>query len=208
MGELLIIAFVLVVVVVSVVSFMGHRREWQALAAKHGLTLRGSYTSPVLEGRYGGVAVAVRLERHFSRRRNDDRSTRYRVAIGAHMPAGFYVRKEGLLQLLGKVVGIGDDIQVGNPELDDALMITGNDMVRIIRLLNIPEVGAAVLGMVIAYPQIEIGQSIEIEERGMADAPHLESVLDALCELARALEAGMQKLLAEDGPDPTPAVVR
>ncbi len=205
MGPFLIIGFIIVVFAVVFVSYSNSHRAWQDLAARHGLSLRGSYFSPVIEGRYANVAIAVSLERRFAGR-NDKRYTRYRAAIGARMPAGFRVRKEGLLQLLGKVVGIGEDIQVGNPELDEALMITGDDMVRIIRLLNISEVGAAVLGMVIAYPQIEIGQSIEIEEHGMADALHIESVLDGLCELARALEAGSQRLLAEDGRGSSPTV--
>jgi hypothetical protein len=206
-GIVIFSAIVIGIAVASFSWFSHSRRGWEQLAVERGFSLRGSYFSPVLEGRYGGVEVEVRLER---RRvgRNDQRYTRYRVEIGAPMPAGFCVRKEGLLQLLGKVVGIHDDIQVGNPELDDALMITGDDMVRIIRLLNISEVGAAVLGMVIAHPQIEIGQRIEIEEHGMAEAMHIESVLDGLCDLARALEAGNQRLAVEDGCDPPPAALR
>lgn len=186
--------------------FAARRRIWELLARKHGFTLRGSYFSPLLEGRYAGVGIEVRLERRHNR--NNETHTIYRVDIGAPMPSGFLVRKEGLLHLLGKVVGVHDDIQVGNPELDDALQITGNDMVRIIRLLNIPEVGAAVLGVVIAYPRIQIGQSILVEERGMDQASRIEVVLDALCELSRALEAGMQQLAAEDGSRPTPAALR
>ncbi len=207
MGPFIVIAIVIGIAVVSFSWFSHGRRGWEQLASERGLSLRGSYFSPVLEGRYDGVGVQVRLDR---RRvgRSDQHYTRYRVAIGTPMPSGFRVRKEGLLQLLGKVVGIHDDIQVGNPELDDALVITGDDMVRIIRLLNISEVGAAVLGMVIAYPQIEIGQSIEIAESGMAEAMHIESVLGALCDLARALEAGNQRLAVEDGCDPPRAALR
>ena len=187
-------------------AFAARRRTWELLARKHGFTLCGSYFSPVLEGRYAGSRIEVRLE--YPRGRNKEAYTIHRVDIDAPMPSGFLVRKEGLLQLLGKVVGARDDIQVGNPELDDALQITGNDMVRIIRLLNIPEVGAAVLGVVIAYPRIEIGQSIVVEERGMELASRIEVVLDALCDLARALEAGMEQLAAEDGGGPTATALR
>jgi hypothetical protein len=62
--------------------------------------------------------------------------------------------------------------------------------------------------MVITHPEIEIGQSIVLEERGMAEAMQVEVMLDALCELAHALEAGMQALAAEDGSGPTPGPLR
>jgi hypothetical protein len=196
-----VLFFVVIIGVAAVfmASFVGRRRAWAELARAHQLELGGWYFWPVLEGRFRGHRIQVSLERRSRRAgRNDGSHTRYRVTIAAPMPSGFSVRKEGLLQLLGKVVGM-QDITIGDPELDDALLINGNDMVGIIRLLNIHEVGAAVLGMVIAYPDIEIGQSIAIEERGMADGARITAMLDELCELARALEEGYERLVAEDG---------
>jgi hypothetical protein len=131
------LVFIGVITAVNVRSFAAGRRAWGRFGAEHGLVSRGSYFSPGLEGRYAGAAIEVELV-HRGSGRSRSHYTKYRVTIDAPMPSGLHVRKEGLLHLLGKVVGVGDDIQVGDPELDDALMITGNDMVRIIRLLNIP----------------------------------------------------------------------
>jgi hypothetical protein len=202
MGPIIIIMLMVGLAVWAAASFARHRRAWAELAREHGLQLQGSYFGPVLVGRYGGHTIQVGLDRRRQfGRRSDDTFTQYRVTIGAPMPSGFSVRKEGLLHQLGKVIGI-HDIRVGDSELDEALSIKGNDMVGIIRLFGIPEVGAAVLGMVIAYPDIEIGQSIAVEESGMAEAERIETMLGDLCDLARALEAGYQRLAAEHGGSP------
>lgn len=181
---------------VSAYSFSKKRDQWRAFAHERGLSLGGSFFRPVLEGHYAGHAVHVLLERRG--RRNDSHYTVYRVQVGVPMPPGFAVSKEGLLHRLGKVVGV-HDITVGNPELDEALSIKGNDRVAILRLMNVPEVGAAVLGMVTAFPTVAIGQGIHVEEHGIAEAYQLEAMLDALVDLARALEAGVERLAEEDG---------
>lgn len=202
--EFFVVAVLFPAAVLGFMAYMAHRRrdEWRAFARENGLSLGGSLFHPTIEGRYGDHDVAVRIVG--SRRRNDDAKTIYRVRVAAPMPPGFSVGKEGVLHRLGKLVGI-HDIAVGNPELDEALTIGGDDRVGIIRLMNVPEVGPAVLGMMAIHPDLAIGQSLVLEEPGAADRWHVASTLDALVDLARALEAGYQQLVTEDeGASPWP----
>lgn len=192
---IIVIVFLGALVALPLASSIRHHSEWSTFAYVRNLELRGSWLSPAIEGRHRGHRVRVTAERPLMSKHI---YTTYRVTIEAPMPPGFKVREEGLLQLLGQVVGV-QDITVGDRELDDALVIQGDDIDGVTRLMNLSEVGAAVLGMVIVHPTIEVGQAIVVRERGIAGGERLGVVLDGLCELARALEEGYEQLRAEDG---------
>jgi hypothetical protein len=192
---IVVIVFLGALAALPLASSIRHHSEWSTFAYVRNLELRGSWRSPAIEGRHRGHRIRVIAERPLTSKHI---YTTYRVTIEAPMPPGFMVREEGLLQLLGQVVGV-QDIKVGDRELDDALVIQGDDIHGVIRLMNLSEVGAAVLGMVIVHPTIEVGQDIVVRERGIAGGERLEVVLDGLCELARALEEGYEQLRAEDG---------
>lgn len=199
MGPFIIVfVFVVALVALPLASAIGHHSEWSTFAYMHNLELRGSWRSLAIEGRHRGHRIRVSAERPVLSKHV---YTTYRVTIAAPMPPGLKVREEGLLQLLGQVVGV-QDITVGDRELDDALVIQGDDIDGVIRLMNLSEVGAAVLGMVIVHPTIEVGQDIIVREDGIAGSERLGVVLDGLCELARALEEGYARLRAEDGGEP------
>ncbi len=195
MDLLLFVVPVVAIAAVVTFSFSGRRRAWEDFAYIQGLTLRGWYFSPVIEGRYRGVSIHVSLGTRAMQKRQT--VTEYRIAVGEPLPAGFSVCSRGLLDRLAKAVG-ARDVTTGNPELDDALSIHGVDEERIIRLLGIPEVGTAVLAMAVVSPGLQIGQGLWLEEIGFADAEHLRAMLDALCDLAHVLEAGSRQLAAED----------
>jgi hypothetical protein len=195
MDLLLFIVPVVAVAAVVTYTFAGRRRAWEDFAYIQGLELRGWYFSPVIEGRYRGVSIHVGLGTRAMQKRQT--VTQYRIAVGEPMPAGLSVCSRGLLGRLAKVVD-ARGVTTGNPELDDALSIHGVDAERVIRLLGIPEVGTAVLAMAVVNPGLQIGQGLWLEEIGFADAEHLRSTLDALCDLAHVLEAGSRQLAVED----------
>jgi hypothetical protein len=198
------VVFPLVVVVAILVGhtvvYARRGRAWEAFARDHGLTLRGS-GRPVIEGRYHDAQIRVRLV-YRGGGKSKRAVTEYRVNVRERMPAGFSVAKEGLLDRVGKFIGGKADATIGDPELDEALWVQGDDM-DTIRLLQISEVGTAVLGMITAQPSLEIRQDVVLEDVGFADPEHLEQMLDALCDLARVLEDGCRRLAGREGSAPS-----
>lgn len=194
-GIVFIFGVILAILVGHMVVHARRGRGWEAFARERGLAFRGG-GRPVIEGRHHDTEVRVQLV--YRGGSNSKRAvTLYRVAVRERMPPGFSVAKEGLLDRVGKVIGGRADATIGDPELDAALWVKGDDM-DTVRLLQIPEVGTAVLGMITAQPSLEIRQDVVLEEAGFAEPEHLEQVLDALCDLARVLDEGCRRLAGRE----------
>lgn len=95
---------------------------------------KGSFGHPTLSGTYRGFTVGVDIEVHGSGKHKTS-YTRFKVAYPGRMPKGLNVVKEGLVSKIGKFFG-GQDIQVGDPVLDNALLIKGQDPGQVVAFFN------------------------------------------------------------------------
>lgn len=184
---------VIAAVVLTAVTAKRQRRAWEQLARARGLALVGPPHRPAIEGWYHGRSTRV----SFESRGDESNYTVWRVAVGERVPSGLLVRKGDVLETLDEPVGSGD-IDVGDSILDQTLSVQGQDVARIIRLMRIPEVGAAMLAAITTEPKLEIGQLLTLEERSFAEPRRFDQVLHMLGGLAQVIETGCRQLERED----------
>ena len=89
----------------------------------------GKYGVPRLMGRYRGHEVVVDQEIHGSGKHKTT-YTRFKAQPLKPLPMGLNVSKEGLGGKIGKFFG-GQDIQVGDQRIDDALLIKGKSEMEV-----------------------------------------------------------------------------
>lgn len=149
MSELLPVLFVGAFVALSLVVRWWRTqralRSWRESALGLGLNLRGTenFEDPVMYGNVDGISVHATLEWRGSGKSR----TRYTVVkadVGCALPRGFKLSAErlgsGLLKMLGE-----QDIQLGDPRLDDALLVQGDRPGEVRALLLRAPVRQAVL---------------------------------------------------------------
>lgn len=123
------------------------KARWQKVGAEFGLELEvggGEFSDFTrIHGEWNGISIQVE-----SLPSNHEAVKRYfmRASIGipARLPAGFHLEPEGFAQRFGKVLG-GQDIQVGDAQLDSAFVIKGHNRDGIVELLRQPQVRSALL---------------------------------------------------------------
>ena len=118
---------------------------WREAALGLGLNLQhtGGFDDPVMYGVIGEIPVHATIEWRGSGR-NRTRYTVVKADVGRRLPRGFSLRTEGLGAGLMKVLG-EQDIELGDPRLDAALMVQGDRPAEMRALLRAPRVRDAVL---------------------------------------------------------------
>ena len=106
----------------------------------------GKYGVPRLMGRYRGHEVVVDQEIHGSGKHKTT-YTRFKAQPLKPLPMGLNVSKEGLGGKIGKFFG-GQDIQVGDQRIDDALLIKGKSEMEVQKWFQQPGFGQAVVRLV------------------------------------------------------------
>lgn len=163
---------------------------WGIVAQELGLNVdshAGFLSSLQISGKIGEVLVTAYLytESH------GKSSTTYccvDAVIPTALPSGMTVFREGLFQRLGKALG-GEDIQVGDEDLDQALIIKGHEPHEIGALLCAPEVKRRLLKGVEEYKSLRIDENtVSIKETGHLASPvHLSERIINCANLARAI---------------------
>jgi hypothetical protein len=122
-----------------------HQKLYRDTAAALGLNcfVSGKYGTPRLMGLYRGFEVSVDKEVHGSGKHKVT-YTRFRAQPLKPLPEGMSVSKEGLGGKIGKFFG-GQDIQVGDKRLDDALLIKGERELEIQQWFQQVGIGQAVI---------------------------------------------------------------
>ncbi|MFT5583245.1 MAG: hypothetical protein ACI9VR_000823 [Cognaticolwellia sp.] len=106
----------------------------------------GKWGIPRLMGQYRGFEVVVDQEIHGSGKHKTT-YTRFKAQPLKPLPLGLNVSKEGLGSKIGKFFG-GQDIQIGDKRLDDALLIKGQSEVEVQKWFQQAGVGQAVMRFV------------------------------------------------------------
>ncbi|QDG54087.1 hypothetical protein FIV42_26100 [Persicimonas caeni] len=113
---------------------------WQKVAQKLGLGFEDStwFGHPKLYGKFRDTDVDVTIEVVGSGK-SKQIYTVVEAPLSGLAPYGLKVYQEGMWEKMEKLIG-GDDIQVGDPELDKAFIIQGNDAEKISEVLTAPSV--------------------------------------------------------------------
>ncbi len=193
----IVIAFVVIVTaIVLLITSLQRRarvRAWAELAAKLGLVCesgRGPLSPVVVRGDYRGRALT--LDTYYeSQGAGDDRSTQTytRVAMPVNNPTGLRLElsKEGVLNKVGKRLG-AQDIQIGDPELDQRLIIKGQPEEKVKHVLA----SAAVRQPLLSVSSLDVqlaGSEIRYKKPGVErDEECLRNVFDLMAALAAEVE--------------------
>ncbi len=162
-------------------------QKWQAFAESHGLGCPdpGVFGRPEITGRFRGHNVHVYI--YSTGGKNKQTYTVTKVYLEQPAGLGMRVYKEGFFSKVGKAIGT-QDIQTGDREFDDAVMIKGNDEVGVTEYLT-PELRAALLELIAREPQIDFDDTgAQLTMRGWVTDPSrlgdLMEAMERVCAIA------------------------
>jgi len=194
--------------------FMDRRERWQkilsAVARRHpGLTVGAGTpaSGPVLSGRIAGAEI--RVDTAVVQRGRGSESSHARVEIETTLPRWLEIapeRRRGLFR-----GGPNEDIEVGDPDFDGAVVVRGPDTAKVVAVLD--GVTRAALGYAVeAYEATLESGRLTLLTGKWVDLEGLEAVIDAGVNVVRAAERARGSLGARLEraalSDPVPAVQR
>ena len=181
------------------------RQNWMMFAQKNGLQIQGSTNRPTIIGWLGPVHITLNTVVRGSGK-NRTTYTQYHATINAPMPQGLVLYKEGFFSKVGKVFG-GQDVEIGDPSIDQAFIIKAGDLLGAHGLLSLPPVKKALLYVVTRHPGLRVqDRQLLVEHTGMTgDLVKIEGVFADLSYLAQTFDAGYQELAGQRVPAPPPA---
>ena len=89
------------------------------------------------------------------------------------MPSGMALRREQFFSGLDKLLG-AQDIEVGDPQIDGALMIEGSDPIGIRSLVLDPQVRPLLLNMASSFEQFCMGSRVLLQTSGREGDPRVQ----------------------------------
>ncbi len=171
------------------------RKAWETFAAKSELDVAfggGPKRPMALDGQRGGQPVHVVVERR-GRGKQRRYFTVFRSLVVPELTLGLSLRREGFFERIAGAV----DVQLGVPELDRAWRIQANDREGARRLLLMPRVSAALLGLTRTGEGFISGSEVVLERRGIASSEaELSLGLDLVAGVAAALQGAAAELAA------------
>lgn len=181
------------------------RERWAAFAQQHGLQYSGGLSAssnPHIAGWYGRTHVTVNTVTRGSGK-NRHTYTQFHGHINVAMPQGLNLTREGLFNKVSKFFG-GQDVQLGDRQLDDAFIIKAHDAMGAFNLMRIPQVKQALLTFVARHPTMQLNERhMMFEESGIcSDMGRMKAAIDDLAYLGQTIEAGYQELLGTRGQAP------
>ena len=188
---LAVIGVIAAVVIINYIIIASHRRAWEELATKLGL----SFTRGNLLG--GGMSVSGTYHNQqitldtFTRRTGKNTHTYTRIKLFMKQPTQLELslNTEGVFSKIGKMLGT-KDIQTGDEALDQRYVIKGQPENLIFTLLQSYDLRQKL----IEAPALNIrvqGQEIYYEKSGINKD---ENNLIALFELFTSLASGIERL--------------
>jgi hypothetical protein len=216
--------FVAIFVVIIGISWWSKHRQstnWKTVAHEFGLQFieGGIFSNPSMYGTYRGAQVNVETEVSGSGK-NKSVYTVVEVALSGLVPINMEVYREGFFQKMGKAIG-GDDIQVGDADLDKAFIIKGADEDKIRKLVTNPKVKARLLSAQSKYSTFRIDMgNVRVRESGrtsnmeklrgyirtvIAAANTIEEVCGAKPDRASQLHAAQSDQAGQSGQSGHPA---
>jgi hypothetical protein len=176
-------------------------QTWQELAKKHKLRWFDSGKGTI-NGSFNGVNVSASAEVHGWGKSRHIRTT-IEVSYPGTVPHDLSLSPEGLFAKLGKLVG-GQDIQVGDPELDRAFLIKGAFEEEVRPFLLEPRTRTALLAIYRRYPTMCFDRSgVRIELRAFWSAEKVEEAFELITGHMKHMAEGA-RMLPADAPTKRP----
>ncbi|MCB9932308.1 MAG: hypothetical protein H6841_02685 [Planctomycetes bacterium] len=196
--------------VIALIAWGAHhqkkiRQNWLMFAQKNGLQVLGSTNRPTIQGWLGPVYITLNTVVRGSGK-NRSTYTQYHATTNAPMPQGIVLYKEGFFSKVGKVFG-GQDVQIGDPAIDQAFIIKAGDLLGTHDLLSLPPVKKALLYTITRHPGLRVqDRQLLVEHTGMTgDLPKIESIFADLSYLVQTFDAAYQELAGQRVQAPPPA---
>jgi hypothetical protein len=188
-----IVGFVIAMIVWGAKHQKAVRENWANFARRHNLQYAGT-TFGGITGWFGAAQIRINTITRGSGK-NRSTYTQFHATIGAPMPAGLVLYKEGFFSKLGKVFG-GDDVQVGDPNIDNAFIIKATDLLGTHTLLSLTPVKQGLLYTVARHPGLRIeARTVFWEQNGVAHKPEqLEANAADLAYIVEIFNAAYQQL--------------
>lgn len=212
---IVIAAMIGVAAAVFIALFLARNRRqaWESVARAYGLAFRpGSLfgSDPAISGIFQGVPVYCTVIYRGSGK-NRTAYTRATAQFAVDMPGGLHVGYEGLGATFAKFFG-GQDIAIGDPDVDEALRIQAADESSVRALFSRPRAKRAIVRFVTGSGDTMITEAgAELEIRGhCSNASMLDSLLKTVADTVNGVEAGLryhpppQSELSPPPPDPLP----
>lgn len=196
-------------------SKKSHNDAWARAAEQLKLDFKagGFGKHSQLTGKYRGYFVSVDIEVH-SHGKSSTTYTRYKVWPGTPIPDGLVVTKEGLLNKIGKFLG-GQDIQVGDPVVDNSLLIKGRNEREVFEFFHKTGAGKLLLQLMTLgrMARFTASEGFVVLVLGVQKNPTMMGAkLDEIVALAKRMDGTHTPLLqapqAELDPLPTQAPPR
>jgi len=186
----LFVAFIVIIIALVRISFTRRADVWKHFASLHRLHYReATWTKPpAISGFFKSTVVTLTL---IYRGSGNSRQTLTQATarFGVQLPQGMKLGKEGFGTSVAKFFG-GQDIQLGLPELDDALRIEGQDPAGIAKLLQTGQVAQNVVNFTTGADEAVIAQQgASIVRSGhVSNAEQLLYLVERTNHAVRAIE--------------------
>lgn len=164
---------------------------WTAHAADLGLDLSdgGSFGHPEMMGRYRGHLVSLGI-RVYGSGKHKQTYTRASATLPRETPAGLAVSNEGFFSGVGKLFG-AQDIQVGDPMVDEAFVIKGQDEGGVSALMRHEGLFNPLKSLCSGRGGIANGEAWSEAHGWVSEGYALRSQLDDVCDVADAVSEGL-----------------
>ncbi len=172
-------------------SFRSHQQRestWRHVAETLGLTFESGstvFSTPSIRGTLAGTAVVVDIHSTGSNN-NRQTFTRFRAHFAPVGPP-VEIKRQGALSFLGRLFGT-TDVEIGNPEFDQRVIIDGEHE-DAIRAYLTPARQRVILDLLSSQQHVKVSErSLEfLETRNMKQAPELIARLHYLVDAAAIL---------------------
>ena len=166
--------------------------SWQELAKRRKLSWFDTGKGTI-SGSVNGVQVSASAEVHGWGKSRHIRTT-IEVSYPGTVPHDLSLSPEGLFAKLGKMVG-GQDIQIGDPELDRAFLIKGAFEEEVRPFLQEPRARTALLAIYRRYPTMCFDRSgVHIEQRAFLSAEKVEEAFELISSHMKHMAEGQRAL--------------
>ncbi len=171
MGFMLIVAIIVIVVIASAKSAKAAQKKWESAAQTLGLRYLpgGVMGAGSISGTSHGHRVAVTTFTRSSGK-SSQTYTKYTLHYRERFSVDFRMSRQGFMQGLGQVFGL-HDIEVGNPDFDDTVLVKGGYPDAVIEFLT-PFRQHRIRQMVLSYTEVVItNEYVEVIKRGKDTEP-------------------------------------
>lgn len=186
----LFLAFFVGIIALGIYQQKKARERWQQFAQTYGLSMvQGGWGSQGhMSGWFDGIYVHIGTVTRGSGKNRHTYTQFQAMLAGGIMPAGLQVYQETIFSKVGVFFG-GQDIEVGDPQLDAAFIFKGNDPNAVFRLVTIPAVRAALFNLLSRQPNFVLDSNrVLIEKNGMvSDLPTMYATIVACVQMVQVL---------------------